>query len=519
MTRLSSIFSSSTLRASLLPSRAVVFALAVVAAAELAVRAVPPDLGYYEGVSSLDEWVACLAHDIARDKPRRWLAGNSVLAYGVDAPRLARGSGTSCIALPFGGATFEGEVAMAEHFLRRAPAKPEEIVFCLTKDDFNANGERSWTSRRYLEYDTWRGLTLNRVLRLAGSRNTIMNTAKRLLFGREFASARNPSEPSFKGVIPPEKYDFMRRLMLDYAFDGAGFDRLSAAAKRHGFRVRLVLVPVSRAYPDFHDRERPDLPHAAIVERIAREAAARGFAFEDFSAAFPDDVACFMDPYHLTEEGRNRFTELLARSLAPEGFVPPATLRVACVGDSVTRGARAAAAGGATYPEALERLAAGALAVGNFGVDGKTLLARSGRAWRDTAAFADALAFEPDAVVVMFGVNDIAHPDCLGDFAEDGVALCEAFRQQNPDVRFFLCTPTPIAPAETEKEANEALQTVIAPAVAGIARKTGGRVVDVLSRFPATLRRLPDGYHPDGAGNELIARIVFEALGDAGSPP
>lgn len=519
MTRLSSIFSSRTLHASLLPGKAVWFALALVAACELALRAVPPDLGYYEGASSLEEWVRCLERDIAGGKPPRWLLGNSVLAYGVDAPRLARGSGAGCAALPFGGATFAGETAMGEHFLRRAPAEPEEIVFCVTKDDFNANGERAETSGRYLAYDTWRGLTLNRLLRLASARNTLMNTAKRLLFGRDAASARNPSEPSFGGVIPPEKLDLMTRLMQDYAFDGTAFDRLAADAAANGFRVRVVLVPVSRAYLDFHDRARPDLPVDAISERIARECAARGFAFHDFSRAFPDDDACFMDPYHLTEAGRNRFTDLLARTLAPEGFAPPRVLRVACVGDSITRGAPAVQRGGRPWPDLLAELAQGALETGNFGVDGTTLAARSGRAWRDTAAFGQALDFAPDIVVVAFGVNDLAHPDLLGGFADDGVELCNAFRERNPDVRFCLCTPTPLAPAKREREANAALRDIVSPAVREIARRTGGEVVDVFSAFPATLQRLPDGTHPDPIGNVLIAKRVWAALEGATSAP
>jgi len=299
------------------PSGACLLALVLVLAAECAVRALVPNLGWYEGLSSLTQWVNRLGYELKTVRPARWLCGNSVLAYGVDTDRLAAATGdTASIALPFGGATFAGDVAMLSYFLRRAPQPPREVVFILTKDDLNSAGERSYTSKKYLEYDTLRGITLDRVLRLAGSRSTIANTVKSKLLGRNTAAARNPSENAFDGIVTPEKAEFMCRLAKNYTFDDGAFKDLCVLADRYGFSVVIVMAPVSRAYLDFHATACPDAPSVADIHaRIAADAEPLGFRFIDLSEFAPDDYSNYADPYHLTALGRDRFTDALAREL------------------------------------------------------------------------------------------------------------------------------------------------------------------------------------------------------------
>jgi lysophospholipase L1-like esterase len=517
----SSIFSFSTIRASLWPGRAFWLALALVAAAETALRFFTPNLGWYEGLSSLSQWVSRLDWELETRRPGVWLFGNSVLAYGVDTDALSAATGRTCIALPFGGATLAGETAMMRRFWRTAPAHPTDLVFCITKDDVNPNGERSWISKKYLAYDTLPArLHPDRLFKLFSSRQTIMNTLKSALLGRDTASARSPSEPSFQGVVPPEKYDYMRRLMQDYAIDSAAFDALAAFADRHHCRVHVVMVPVSSAYLDFHDDALPDLPADAATARIADLCATRGFTFLDCSRMAPADLSLYSDPYHLTAAGRDAFTRRLAASLplAPEpaaapsatsvADLPSSPLRVACIGDSITAGVGLFR----PYPTVLQELSSNRWTVANFGVPGKTLLLQSGRAWADTPAAAQALDFRPDVVVAMFGINDLAHPDLLPAFADDGLTVLTRFRDTNPDVRLYVCTPTPLAPANLEAAANQAIRDTLLPLVDTLALRAHARLIPIHSVYPCTLRRLPDGTHPDPEGARLIAETVFSAL-------
>ena len=506
----SSIFSFSTLRCSFLPGKAALLALALVAAAEVALRFCTPNLGWYEGISSLAQWVSRLEWELDARRPDVWLFGNSVLAYGVDVPLLSGLSGRTCAAFPFGGATLAGETAMMRHFHRRAAVPPSDLVFCITKDDVNPNGERSWISKKYLAWDSLPSrLAPDRLFKLCASRQTIMNTLKSALLGHSTAADMSPSEPSFEGVVPPEKYDYMRRLMQDYAIDAEAFADLAAFADRHHCRVRVVLVPVSRAYLDFHDNALPGLPATAAADRIRDLCAVHGFAFDDFSRLAPDDLSLYSDPYHLTAAGRDRFTRLLADRLqtAPENTAAPAMtppdtppLRIACIGDSITAGVGLPA----PYPAVLQELSSNRWTVANFGVPGKTLLLHSGRAWSDTPAAAQALDFHPDAVVAMFGINDLAHPDILPAFADDGLAVLSRFREANPDVRLYVCTPTPLAPADREAAANRAIRETLIPLVETLALRADARLIPVHSIYPCTLRRLPDGTHPDPLGARIV---------------
>ena len=150
MTRLSSIFSFDTLRASFRPGRAVVLAVAFLAAGEGGLRLAAPRFQWRDGVPSFDLLVSRYRYALARHRPALWLLGNSTLERGVEFDRLASLAGVSIQALPVGSGTLAGQVAMLEYFLHRTPAPPRQVVFCLTKEDLNRQGKTAEISRRNL---------------------------------------------------------------------------------------------------------------------------------------------------------------------------------------------------------------------------------------------------------------------------------------------------------------------------------------------------------------------------------
>ena len=192
----------------------------------------------------------------------------------------------------------------------------------------------------------------------------------------------------------------------------------------------------------------------------------------------------------------------------------PLPLRVACVGDSITFGDQIADRARDSYPALLERLSGERLVAGNFGVNGATALRVPGRAWLDTVAAREAAAFAPDAVVVMLGINDLAVGDLHGRYPEDLGEVVSRFQALPSSPRLFLCTLTPIAPAEHQAHANRLIRDTMNPAIRSVAAHTGARVVDVAGAFPNRLDLLPDGLHPNPAGAEIIARAVLGAILD-----
>ena len=194
-------------------------------------------------------------------------------------------------------------------------------------------------------------------------------------------------------------------------------------------------------------------------------------------------------------------------------------LRVACVGDSITYGDKIDDRAAQSYPAVLERLSRGRFAVGNFGVNGTTALQGTGRAWVDTEACRDALAFAPDAVVLMLGINDLGFPERSDRYPVHLRRIVERFRALSPPPRVLLCTLTPLAPAEAHEPANRTIRETMNPAIRAVAAETGAAVVDVSSAFPNRPDLLPDGLHPSPEGAEIIARAVLAALDPPASAP
>lgn len=203
--------------------------------------------------------------------------------------------------------------------------------------------------------------------------------------------------------------------------------------------------------------------------------------------------------------------------VAKTGFSKQPKLRVACVGDSTTWGTNATRADGVTYPDCLAKLGRRELHVRNFGVGSTTLLRRSGRAWCDTGELERVIDFRPDVLVIMFGVNDITHPDLLDAFLPDALWLFDQFQSAIPGLDILVVTPTPLAPGDEKQRENTDLATKIIPALRQLAQMTGSSIVEVNQEYPPTLAYLPDGVHPNAQGNRLIAQLVFNAI-TASSP-
>jgi len=79
--------------------------------------------------------------------------------------------------------------------------------------------------------------------------------------------------------------------------------------------------------------------------------------------------------------------------------------RVACIGDSVTKG-YGLKDSTKSYPYQLQQLLGERYQVENYGHSGATLLRKGHNPYHKTQAYSDALAFRPDVIIVALGLND-----------------------------------------------------------------------------------------------------------------
>ena len=214
-----------------------------------------------------------------------------------------------------------------------------------------------------------------------------------------------------------------------------------------------------------------------------------------------------------------------APALHAAGPNPEKTIRVACVGDSITYGAGIKDRHHDSYPVVLGKLLGNGWEVRNFGHSGATLMKKGNLPYFKQKEHEEALAFAPDIVVVMLGTNDSKHRgdgslnadkavdnwQYKADFVPDYEALIAEFRKANPDVKVYVCLPTPCFPGRWGIN-NKTIHDEIIPLVRQVARDDHAAIIDLNTALAGKSSLFPDTVHPNPAGAKLMADTVYEAL-------
>ncbi len=198
-----------------------------------------------------------------------------------------------------------------------------------------------------------------------------------------------------------------------------------------------------------------------------------------------------------------------AEPLDPAGRTEP--LRVACVGDSITQGSGAES--GKSYPAQLQALLGDQWKVGNFGVSGRTLLRKGDHPYWKEKAYQDALAFKPDAVIIMLGTNDTKPHNFKHerDFATDYADLVDSFLKLESKPRVYVCRPCPV-PDPGNFGINDKNLRVYIRRVDRLAKEKNLEIIDMHSALANKPELLPDRVHPNTAGAAEMAKAAHLAL-------
>lgn len=198
------------------------------------------------------------------------------------------------------------------------------------------------------------------------------------------------------------------------------------------------------------------------------------------------------------------------------GHAAAESVRVACVGNSITYGVGTENPAAESYPAQLQALLGPAYEVGNFGHSGATLLRRGHRPYMSLPEFGRALRFGADIVVIHLGVNDTDPrdwPDFRDDFIPDYLALIDSFRQARPGCRVLVCRLTPIGPRHARFESGTRdWRDSIQQCIATVARAAQAELVDLEAPLYAYPHLLPDALHPSREGAGRLARTVYGAI-------
>lgn len=192
------------------------------------------------------------------------------------------------------------------------------------------------------------------------------------------------------------------------------------------------------------------------------------------------------------------------------------TIRVACIGNSVTYGYGHRAPQKTSYPTRLGEMLGQGFHVRNFGHSGATLLNRGHRPYILQQAWRDALSFAPDKAIIHLGLNDTDPrnwPNYRDEFIPNYLALIDSLRKANPKVEIWVCRMTPIFHGHHRfKSGTRDWHAQIQQAIEKVALIADVHLIDLHEPLYHRPDLFADALHPNAEGAEILARTVYCAM-------
>lgn len=201
------------------------------------------------------------------------------------------------------------------------------------------------------------------------------------------------------------------------------------------------------------------------------------------------------------------------------------TIRIACVGDSITYGTGTGSVDSNSYPAQLSRDLGPLFDVRNFGVPGSGVvngLLQAGTGWdrgyAKQMAYRRSIVFNPDIVIINLGINDVTNDAFdIDAFVRDYVALIESYRESPGEPTVYIWQKlAPLFPGQAFH--NHPRLAEIQTALDRVVRQTGVKTLDLHRPFADRPELFPDHIHPNAEGAGVIARVTRQALEAAGIP-
>jgi lysophospholipase L1-like esterase/dienelactone hydrolase len=214
------------------------------------------------------------------------------------------------------------------------------------------------------------------------------------------------------------------------------------------------------------------------------------------------------------------------RKLAPNHFliiillfvqsavIAQKTIRIACVGNSITAGARLPHPEKNAYPAQLQQMLGNGYEVMNFGNSGKTVIRNCDRSYMATPTYQQALKSNPDIVFIKLGTNDSRLPYRLqiDSFVADYKTLVHSFQNLSTHPRIILLLPLTSYKADTMLQTEQAIATLILPRIRQVAFDEKLELVDLHSITQDMPAAFPDSLHPSSPGATILAKRLYEAV-------
>jgi len=204
---------------------------------------------------------------------------------------------------------------------------------------------------------------------------------------------------------------------------------------------------------------------------------------------------------------------MLALLLSVSGLAQQ-TIKVACVGDSITAGAGASDRKKTSYPPVLAQLLGEGFEVKNFGIGGRTLMKNGDRPYSNESLFQQSQDFEPDIVVLSLGTNDTKpmNWDTHGvEFEGDLREMISVYKNLPSKPKVYVCYPVWVVNDNMTIRESILVDHII-PTIYKVATELNVSIIDLHSVLFGMPQLIPDGVHPNDLGYVLMAKAIYDRI-------
>ena len=188
-------------------------------------------------------------------------------------------------------------------------------------------------------------------------------------------------------------------------------------------------------------------------------------------------------------------------------------IKVACVGDSITYGARIENRNKFSYPAQLSKILGKRFDVVNFGVNGQTVLSKADYPYIRSERYKQALAYNPDIVIIKLGTNDSKSYNIkyVSEFEKDYAKIINSFKSLPSKPKIYICIPVVTLSRGPHIDADR-LENVIIPLIKKIAKKHSLKTINLYPVLKGKPKYLPDAIHPNAEGAGLVAKKIADTI-------
>lgn len=189
-------------------------------------------------------------------------------------------------------------------------------------------------------------------------------------------------------------------------------------------------------------------------------------------------------------------------------------VRIACIGNSITFGAKVQDPEKNSYPAQLASMLGEGYEVRNFGKNGATLLRKGNLPYWSAPEYKQALAYQPEWVFIKLGTNDSKPVNrlFLHEYVQDYKDLVLSFQNLPSHPRIVLLLPVPVFSTDTTGITAQVVAQKIIPKVRQVAYETGVELINLYNLLLESPELFPDKVHPNAVGATRIAERIREAV-------